>query len=93
LEKDGRIDGQAIRNLAQKLADAVPDADGLGAIRSEIERNFRSLLSSAFERLDLVTREEFDVQRKVLERTREKLTALEAELLQLEERFDESGPE
>ncbi len=46
----------------------------------DVEKNFRALMSSALARLDLVTREEFDVQAKVLARTREKLAALEARL-------------
>jgi BMFP domain-containing protein YqiC len=87
--KERRIDNQAIRNLAEKLASSVPDGAALTTMRADIERNFRGLLTVAFERLDLVTREEFDVQRKVLERTREKLTALEAELQRLEERLAE----
>jgi len=87
--KDRGIDNQAIRDLAEKLASTVPDADGLTRLRGDLERNFRGLLTGAFERLDLVTREEFDVQRKVLERTREKLTALEAELQRLEDRLAE----
>ena len=51
---------------------------------ADIERNVRAMLGSAFARLDLVTREEFDVQAAVLARTREKLTALEARLAELE---------
>ena len=50
----------------------------------DIEKNMRALLSSAFTRLDLVTREEFDVQRGVLLRTREKIEALEAQVAALE---------
>ncbi len=50
----------------------------------DIEKNLRALLSSVFAKLDLVTREEFDVQREVLGRTREKLTALEARVAELE---------
>jgi hypothetical protein len=50
----------------------------------DIEKNLRALLSSLFAKLDLVTREEFDVQREVLGRTREKLTALEARVAELE---------
>ena len=49
-----------------------------------MERNFKSLLQSALARMDLVTREEFDVQTAVLARTREKLEALEARLKDLE---------
>jgi ubiquinone biosynthesis accessory factor UbiK len=51
---------------------------------ADIEKNLRVLLQSAFSRLDLVTREEFDVQREVLARTRTKLEALEAKLAELE---------
>ncbi len=51
---------------------------------ADIERNMRATLSSLFTRLDLVTREEFDVQSAVLVRTREKLAALEARLAALE---------
>ncbi len=87
--KNRGIDNQAIRDLAEKLASAVPDGDSLATMRADIERNFRGLLAGAFERLDLVSREEFDVQRKVLERTREKLTALEAELQRMEESLAE----
>ena len=50
----------------------------------DIERNARALLSSAFARLDLVTREEFDLQVAVLARTREKLSALEARVAALD---------
>ncbi len=51
---------------------------------ADIERNLRATLSAVFARLDLVTREEFDVQSAVLARTREKLGALEARLAELE---------
>jgi BMFP domain-containing protein YqiC len=50
----------------------------------DLEKNFRGLLSSAFTRLELVSREEYDVQVLVLARTREKLAALEARLAELE---------
>jgi hypothetical protein len=53
---------------------------------ADLEKNLRALLASAFSRLDLVTREEFDVQREVLARTRAKLEALEAKLADLEKR-------
>lgn len=52
----------------------------------DLERNFRGLLSSAFTRLDLVSREEYDVQAQVLARAREKLAALEARVAELETR-------
>jgi hypothetical protein len=53
---------------------------------ADLEKNLRALLASAFSRLDLVTREEFDVQREVLARTRAKLEALEAKLAELEKK-------
>ncbi len=49
----------------------------------DFEKNSRAMLSSMFAKLDLVTREEFDVQTEVLKRTREKLTELEAKLAAL----------
>lgn len=68
--------------LAKQLAAAVPK--NLRALGEDLEKNFRSLLVSGFERMDLVTREEFDLQAAVLERTREKLEQLEARLGELE---------
>jgi len=52
----------------------------------DLERNFRGLLSSAFSRMDLVTREEYDAQAQVLARAREKLATLEARVAELESR-------
>jgi len=79
------VNTNTVNDLAKRLAASVPDVSGsVNAMRDDLERNFRSLLDSAFERMELVTREEFDVQRKVLERTREKLTALEAKVAALE---------
>jgi len=54
---------------------------------SDLEKNLRALLSGAFAKLDLATREEFDVQAKVLLRTREKLAELEARVAELEGRL------
>jgi BMFP domain-containing protein YqiC len=51
---------------------------------ADLEKNLRALVASAFSRLDLVTREEFDVQREVLARTRAKLQELEAKIAELE---------
>lgn len=50
----------------------------------DLQKNFRGMLSSAFARMDLVTREEYEVQAQVLARAREKLTALEARVAELE---------
>jgi BMFP domain-containing protein YqiC len=76
------VDKNIINELAGKLADAVPG--DLNELRNDIESNFRTLLQNRLDKLDLVTRAEFDVQRKVLERTREKLERLETELEELQ---------
>ena len=52
----------------------------------DLERNFRGLLASAFARMDLVTREEYDAQAQVLARSRKTLAALEARVAELEAR-------
>jgi len=72
-----------IDELARRLADSLPG--GLKALREDAEQNFRAVLQAGLSRLDLVTREEFDVQAAVLKRTREKLEALEARLANLEQ--------
>lgn len=56
----------------------------LGGLRSEVERNVRSVLAETVSRMDLITREEFDIQQQVLLRTREKLEALEKQVAELE---------
>ena len=81
------MDKQFIDYLANRLADAVPP--GMKSLQDDLERNFRGLLQSGFSKLDLVTREEFDVQARVLERTRQKLTALEQELQSLQQQVAE----
>ena len=82
------MDSDAIDRLAGKLADSVPDS--IGAIRDDLRRHFGLVLQDTLGRLDLVTREEFEIQRKVLERSREKLAALERRLEEIERR--ETGP-
>ena len=73
---------ESIENLARKLAESVPE--GLRSMREDLETNFRGVLQSGISKLDLVTREEFEVQEAVLARTREKLEHLEAKLKELE---------
>lgn len=70
--------------LARRLSALVPE--GVREGRDALQENFKLVLQSGLARLDLVTREEFDVQRAVLLRTREKLDALEASLAALENR-------
>ncbi|MNC64235.1 Membrane fusogenic activity [compost metagenome] len=57
----------------------------------EVEKKTRQVLQAQLGKLDLVSREEFDVQTKVLLRTREKLAALEAKLAQLEQQLGAKG--
>ncbi|HMN43502.1 MAG TPA: accessory factor UbiK family protein [Povalibacter sp.] len=76
------MDPRSIDDLARRLASAVPDS--LHAVRRDLESNFKAVLQSGLSKLDLVTRQEFDVQAGVLRRTREKLEALEARLAALE---------
>jgi len=75
---------ESIDGLAKKLADAVPE--GLRSMREDVEQNFRSVLRGGLAKLDLVTREEFEVQEAVLARTREKLDALEQRIAEFETR-------
>ena len=72
----------SIESLARKLADSLPQ--GLRSVRDDVEENFRSVLRSGLSKLDLVTRDEFEVQEAVLARTREKLEALEKRLEEIE---------
>lgn len=76
------IDPRFIDDMARRLAAALPE--GVTAVRRDLEDNFKAVLQSALSRLDLVTRQEFDVQAGVLRRTREKLEALEARLAAFE---------
>ncbi len=74
---------ESIVDIARKLTDALPE--GLRSVREDLESNFRSVLRSSLSKLDLVTREEFEVQEAVLAKTRAKLEALEARLKDFEE--------
>lgn len=78
------IDLRQLDDLARRLSSLVPP--GLREGRDELQQNFKAVLQSGLGKLDLVTREEFDVQRAVLLRTREKLEALEARLAAFEAR-------
>lgn len=76
------IDTNKINEIVKGLVDSLPA--GLKSMPEDIERNFKSVLQSAFAKMDLVTREEFDAQTKVLLRTREKLEQLEKRLNELD---------
>jgi BMFP domain-containing protein YqiC len=72
-----------IDKLVRALTEVVPQ--GLRSVSDDLEENFRSVLKSGLSKLDLVTREEFEVQEAVLARTRENLDAMEARLAGLED--------
>ena len=74
------LDPKIFEELSARLSAIVAASPA-----ADIEKNARALLSGVFARLDLVTREEFDIQAQVLQRNREKLKALEERLDQLEQ--------
>lgn len=74
-------DSASFETLAKALCAALPSS--LQSLEKDIQNQFKSILQAAFSRMDLVTREEFDVQLKVLARTREKVEALQGTLERL----------
>ena len=81
------MDNANIEELARKFVSGLPAA--LSSMRAELEANFRAALQGAAGRFDLATRSEFDVQAKVLERSRQRIAQLEARLVALEERLEQ----
>jgi BMFP domain-containing protein YqiC len=71
-----------IDEIAKRLLAKVPET--ARNIQADLEENFRAVLRASLARLDLVARDEFDVQSKVLQRTRARLEALEARVQELE---------
>ena len=80
------IDAKTLDALVARIADGLPA--GFGQVREDLRNNLHAAVSAALARMDLVSREEFDVQSAVLARTREKLTALEAKVAELEQGID-----
>ncbi len=76
------INATLLKDLAAKLAGALPHS--VQTCKADFEKTCHHLLMQTFEKLDLVTREEFDTQAKVLQRTRHKLDALSTQLRELE---------
>lgn len=76
------IDPKNIEQVLNSLRQALP-----GGLAQDVEKNLRAALTAALARLDLVTREEFEVQSQVLARTRAKLEALEKQLAELEQQL------
>ncbi len=76
------LDPKAFDDLAKRFAEAVPPS--FRQFQAEMEKNVHATLQAAFAKLELVTREEFDVQQAVLARTRAKLEVLEKQVTELE---------
>jgi len=81
------MDSLRIDDVAKELFERLPEA--ARTMRRDIESNFRAVLQSSLGRLDLTTRDEFDVQSKVLERTRARLEQFEQRVAALEKRLTE----
>jgi BMFP domain-containing protein YqiC len=75
------IDKQLLDELGERLSEAARESP-----LQDLEKNFRALLAAFFDRYDVVLREDFEVQRKLLERAQAKLAALEARVAELERR-------
>jgi BMFP domain-containing protein YqiC len=83
------MDKSQIEQMIQRLMEGMPAS--LQAMRSDLEAHFQRVLQSGARRLDLVSREEFDAQTKVLERSRILIGELEARIKALEEKLPASG--
>jgi BMFP domain-containing protein YqiC len=76
------INSSGLDDLARKLADSVPES--VRAFARDLEGNFKAVLQAQLAKLDLVSREEFDVQAAILARTQAKLTEMEARLKEID---------
>jgi len=79
------FDPKAIDDIASRLTAALPS--NLNAIKDDMEKNFHAVLQGGLGKLDLVTREEFEVQKAVLAKTRNKLEALEKRVAEMEQKI------
>ena len=76
------LNNKTLQNLSNKIRDIIKDSP-----ISDMEDNINALLKSTFTKMDLINREEFDVQTEVLKKTRSKLEALEAKIIDLEHKL------
>jgi ubiquinone biosynthesis accessory factor UbiK len=81
------LDRTLFKELNERIGEALRDSPA-----QDIERNLRGLLAAWFDRLDLVLREDFEVQKKLLERAQAKLAELEARIAELEARTQGKSP-
>lgn len=85
------FDPKSIEDIATRLSDAVPP--GLNNLKEDMEKNVRAIIQSALGKMDLVTREEFEVQKGVLAKTRSKLEKLERRVDEIERQMSKPQPE
>jgi ubiquinone biosynthesis accessory factor UbiK len=76
------LDMNFINDLAKQFSEKLPP--GVNKFKKELDKNFRTVLQSVFSKLDLVTREEFNIQKGVLAKTRAKISLLEKHVVELE---------
>lgn len=76
------MSGNPLEDMIKKFTDTIPEP--LRTLQDDMEKNMRGVLESGLQKMNLVTREEFDIQSAVLQRTREKLEALEKQVAALE---------
>ncbi|PWC20462.1 hypothetical protein DDT52_09510 [Brenneria roseae subsp. roseae] len=84
------IDPKKIEQIARQVHESMPK--GIRELGDDVEKRIRQVLQAQFTRLDLVNREEFDIQTQVLLRTREKIAQLEQRLSELEARLSATQP-
>ena len=82
---------EKIEMIISDIAKILPE--DLNVMKDDIEKNLRATLDAAFSKMDLVTREEFDIQASLLSRTREKLEGLQEKLSVLEEQLEKNNPD
>ncbi len=82
---ENKLDAKKLDELARSVLDKLPS--GFQTMQQDMQKNLRAALQSALAKLDLVTREEFEVQSAVLQRTREKLESLEVRVGELEKQL------
>lgn len=79
-------DTNFLNDLAKKLSKALPE--NFQKMQKDLEKNFHAILQGAFNKMDLVTRDEFDAQSKVLARSRKKIEDLELRVKELEKKIE-----
>ena len=82
---------EKIEMIISDITKILPE--DLNVLKDDVEKNLRATLDAAFSKMDLVTREEFDIQASLLSRTREKLERLQKKLSALEEQLEKNNPD